>query len=116
MGAFTLKREPLHLRTSNLPGSDTAQDHLDQHGVSVGFHHALGSQSDLLATADVIRSTSRSSDARGESTILRLGARHRLSKQLTAALEWRHVSGSTALLGGTSYKENALALTLSARF
>lgn len=116
LSAFKLKRDPLRHRTINLPGGDTAQDHLGQHGVSIGAHHALGVQSALLATADFVRSRSRSADARAGSKLLRLAARQRLSEQLTAAVEWRHVSGSSALLGGTRYKENALALTLSARF
>lgn len=120
LSVFRLRRDALSVRESDsaLLGNtfDTINDKINQKGISATLHYALTSRTSLGASADIVRSASRSSGARSSSNVLRLTARHQMGERMTGAVELRHVQGSTALLGGTRYTENAIAFTLSKRF
>ena len=120
LSVFRLRRDALSVRESDsaLLGNtfDTTNDKISQHGISATVHYTLSSRTSLGATADLVRSESRTTGATSSSNVLRLTARHNLSERMSGAVELRHVQGSTALLGGTRYTENAIAFTLSKRF
>lgn len=115
--AYRQRRDMLSTRESDsiLLGNspDPSADKVSLRGVNATLIYALSPRTSVQLAADATRSASRVTQARASTGMLRLQLRHKLSSNTSAMIEWRRINGNTAVLGGTRYTENALAVAVS---
>ena len=115
--AFRVRRSALSVREtdSELLGSssNSINDNTSQKGLSATLDYRLTGRTSLNLSSDILDNQSLSTGLQSRSSAVRFGMRHQLRAKLSATIDLRHVEGSTAILGGRAYTENAISASLS---
>jgi uncharacterized protein (PEP-CTERM system associated) len=107
--ALSLQQADSQLLGSNLL---SLNDNVHQKGVAANYNYRLSARSQASAGLILSRSDSLTTAVRQDNRALRVGLTRQFQRRLQGQLELRHVLG-TAVTGGHSYTENAVAATLS---
>jgi uncharacterized protein (PEP-CTERM system associated) len=118
LSAFDTRRNALSVQQadSQLLGNSqfNLNDNVHQRGLSGTVSYRMSSRTDAVATADVSRAVSLTTDIRTLNRSLRLGLHHQFQRKLQGVLELRHIQGSYS--SDQTYTENAISATLSMMF
>ena len=111
------KRNALSIQQAeiNLPGSSLAElnDNTRQAGATASLNYRISPRSAATLMLSKTRTESLATGFKDDQLLLSVGMTRQLQKKLKGALELRHAQGNALVVGGRTYRENAITASLS---
>ncbi|WP_020655402.1 TIGR03016 family PEP-CTERM system-associated outer membrane protein [Massilia niastensis] len=100
---------------SELLGSllTTLNDNVRQRGLRASYTYQMNSRSNLIASWNISRSHSLTTDILDRQRVLRVGMTRRLGQQLLGKVEFRRRTGNVGTTNSSKYEEHAISASLS---